>query len=301
MTYGGIPVEFAEGDLEVGGVGDVERLEMPDAINDPFYYSGGSDEDQMWMWSRDSSYDELNEESQRAAAIIGSGSALVLVVVLAVVISGLTSLLGIETGKKFSVRSDWTNGGNIPLRYGCAAAGGEDAAQSIPLAYSHVPPGTVSLVVLVANPGAIKATGHDPVHWFVTDIPVGRGGAVAVGDKSEWNIAANASHSAAALLPRGAVQRANGRYGSGAWFAPCALEDGAPSLYIVYVYAVDAKPEIGNFRDARQIMNRFSGVPTAKIAGYYGHAAEVAPADVKEQAARFGLATARLGAGFGPL
>jgi hypothetical protein len=96
---------------------------------------------------------------------------------------------------------------------------------------------------------------------------------VAVGGRAgggDWKIVANASRNAATLLPRGSVQRANSEHQSGEWFAPCALDGGGASLYIVYVYAVDARPVIADFRDARQIMNRFSGVPTAKIAGYYG-------------------------------
>ena len=42
------------------------------------------------------------------------------------------------------------------------------------------------------------------------------------------------------------------------------------SLFAGHIYAIDAGPTIGNFRDAREIMNRCVGVPVVRIAGVYG-------------------------------
>lgn len=284
VSYGGITVPLDSVGESEGGRATFEVLTGAHGDAEYFSYTddGDSQEDQMWMDSRDGSFDERNETSQRAAAIIGSGSAVVFVVVLAVVISGLSALAGVDVEQTFEVISDWPNGGTIPDKYGCLAPGGPSNAVSIPLAYNNIPRDTSALVIVVANPGAIKETGHDPVHWFVTDISPRTGGygtrrpAVQMREYNgsdvdrlgrPWWIPANASANPD-MLPVGARQRANFKDVSGAWFPPCSV-GGRSSMYVLYIFAVDAEPVIANFQDARQILNRFSGVPTAKLAGYY--------------------------------
>lgn len=272
-SYGGIPVSFADGEIEQSGDDSYEYISNSQE-GEEFSTSQDSRDENNWMVSRAGSLDQRREDSQRAAAIIGGGSAAVFFVVFAVVISGISALLSIDPGNAFSVRSDWPHHGTIPRQYGCHAVGGPDAAQSIPLSYSNVPEKTHSLVILVANPSALKNIGRDPVHWFVTEIPVNRGARVSIdvahsSSGERWNIAANASRNPNTLLPKGAIQRSNSLHSSGMYYPPCTLSDGSPSFYIVYVYAVDAKPVISDFKDARQIMNRFTGVPTAKIGGHY--------------------------------
>jgi Phosphatidylethanolamine-binding protein len=257
-----------------------------------------------FMGSRGSSFVDMEEEGRKAAFIIGSFSLAVFFVVVAVVISGLTSLLGTNPADIFQVESDWTPGGVIPLKYGCLADGGPTAAVSIPLRFNHIPPRTTSLVVLVHNPGAIKMHGEDPVHWLVTGISVKEGKicrptsgmrlgleqnrtpvSIAAPEKTtlsesecfdesltKWTIPQNAS-TQPQLLPAGAVQRPNTKNEDGSYDGLCRGGyggDDTRSLYTVYVFAVDADPVLHSLRDARQIMNRFSAVPTARLAGYYG-------------------------------
>lgn len=109
---------------------------------------------------------------EHAATVLGLGSGAVILVVLGVVISGLSAIISSDFNDKFVVYSDWKNRGQIPRKYGCLADGGAGHAASIPLRWENLPPGTKSLVVLVANPGMIKIDETDPVHWFVSNITV---------------------------------------------------------------------------------------------------------------------------------
>ena len=52
------------------------------------------------------------------------------------------------------------------------------------------------------------------------------------------------------------------------YWTPC-VQNGT-SLFAVHIYAIDASPTIGNSRDASEMMNRFGGVPVARITGVYG-------------------------------
>ncbi len=124
----------------------------------------------------------------------------------------------------------------------------------------------MSLVILFANPGAISEKGFDPVHWFVTDIPLRDKAGELV-----YQTPANASLDAM-LMPQEAKQHQNVHSISGVYYPPCPTRNS--SLFVMHVYAVDASPVIGpyedGFNDARKIMNRFVGVPTAKFSGTYG-------------------------------
>lgn len=266
--------------------------------NHEIYLDGGGSQEQLFMDTRADDFPLYEEDDHKAAFIIGTGSLAVFTVVVAVIISGLTALLGVDVEAKFEVLSDWKHGEPIPVKYGCFAEGGQQNAMSIPLQWANIPPQASSLVVLVANPGAIEKNGTDPVHWFLTNVSVTESmlrnevlpsSAKASLDKMHqyrsnewkysrnpssiahiWSIPPNASRDIT-VFPSGINQRPNSGGDTGLWYPLCAPPN-TMSLYIVYVYAVDATPVIADYRDARQIMNRFSGVPLAKLAGFYGHA-----------------------------
>jgi phosphatidylethanolamine-binding protein (PEBP) family uncharacterized protein len=255
--------------------------------------NGGGDNSSDFLtgirpFDADNSNDDMamQQEGSRAGAILGFASFSVIGIVTAVVISGLLAWFQTLWKPKFSVYSDWDDRGSIPLKYGCRAKGGAANAMSIPLRWTHVPAGTKSLVLLFANPGSIKVDGTDPVHWFVTNISLtsarvrvmppryaeeeeeeddGSGSSGSSG--RPWHLHANASADRH-LYPAGATERPN-RWNADGKYAPLCTPANTTSLYIVYLYAVGKDPEIATFYDARRIMNRFSGVPTAKLAGYY--------------------------------
>ena len=109
------------------------------------------------------------------------------------------------------------------------------------------------------HPGSRSENGFDPVHWFVTDIPLNNGGKSAI----TTNASANS-----ALMPVGAKQyRSAFSTTTGYW--PPSVQNGT-SLIAVHIYAIDASRTIGNSRHAREIMNGFVGVPVARITGVYG-------------------------------
>lgn len=181
----------------------------------------------------------------------------ILVVTFIVIIAGLTELHAQRDMLKLKIHAGWPDGGIIPLKYGCHAPNGNP--QSFPLTWENVPPLAKSLVVLFANPSAIRTKRYDPVHWFVTDVPVTGNG--------ENSLPANASLDQS-LLPAGTKQRTNAFDKTGLYHPPCAKN--GTSFYVIHVYAVEASPVIEDFRDAREIIMRFVGVPYARITGVYG-------------------------------
>jgi Raf kinase inhibitor-like YbhB/YbcL family protein len=58
------------------------------------------------------------------------------------------------------------NGGNIPSKYTCDAEN-----ISPPLAWSEVPEGTVSFVLIHDDPDAIPVAGHVWDHWILFNVP----------------------------------------------------------------------------------------------------------------------------------
>lgn len=196
---------------------------------------------------------------QKSVYMLGCSILTITSVVFVIVVSGLTTLISRRSVPRFTVYSDWPYGGVIPAKYGCHAPGGQ--AQSFPLNWQNAPATATSLVILFANPGSISAKGTDPVHWFVTDIPLRQG------EDAVTSIPANASLNGAAM-PKEAKQRKNVGSSEGFYYPPCPRN--RTSLFVMHVYAVDASPVIGNFTDARPIMNRFVGVPTATFIGSYG-------------------------------
>lgn len=188
--------------------------------------------------------------------IIGGTVFTVFSIVFVIIISGMTTLLANRNFPQLEIFSDFEHGGQIPLKYGCHAEDGNPI--SIPLRWQNIPRSASNLVVLFANPGAMLHKGYDPVHWFVTDIPL---------HEEDYSLVPNASTNPQ-LLPPGAKQRANLHSKQGLYWPPCAHN--GTSLFVIHAYAIEASPIITSFRDAREVMNRFVGVPVARLAGYYG-------------------------------
>lgn len=193
----------------------------------------------------------------------------------------------------FTIESDFPDGGIIPLRYGCRSP--TQPPISLPLRWSHVPRGTQSLVVLMHDPDSIRVNGTDPIHWLLLNVSVaGTPGGVslpalsgstvagsqpadgavddpvgAVGADSDAELTTGYLTPGASVggLPPGVDTRPNAAGSIGYW-PPCVHN--ASHLFSIYVYAVDAPPVLANYLDARNVMNRFGGVPLAKLFGWYG-------------------------------
>lgn len=189
----------------------------------------------------------------------------------------------------FTIESDFPDGGIIPLRYGCRSP--TQPPISLPLRWSHVPRGTQSLVVLMHDPDSIRVNGTDPIHWLLLNVSVaGTPGAVAPpalsGSTAAGSQPADGAVDGAGAdggtelttgylapgasdggLPPGVDTRPNAAGTVGYW-PPCVHN--TSHLFSIYVYAVDAPPVLANYLDARNVMNRFGGVPLAKLFGWYG-------------------------------
>jgi Raf kinase inhibitor-like YbhB/YbcL family protein len=120
--------------------------------------------------------------------------------------------------------SAWTDGGTIPAKYTQAGA-----QVSPPLAWSNVPDGVQSFVLIARDTDAAIGTGTDEVlHWML------------------WNIPASARSLAEAIpqgnqLPDGTRQiSASGPYYRG----PGAPASGPPHHYVFELYALDATIDV---------------------------------------------------------
>jgi Raf kinase inhibitor-like YbhB/YbcL family protein len=118
----------------------------------------------------------------------------------------------------------WTDGGMIPAKYTQAGA-----QVSPPLAWSNVPDGVQSFVLIARDTDAAIGTGTDDIlHWMV------------------WNIPASARSLAEAMpqgnqLPDGSRQiSASGPYYRG----PGAPASGPPHHYLFELYALDATIDV---------------------------------------------------------
>lgn len=189
----------------------------------------------------------------------------------------------------FTIESDFPDGGIIPLRYGCRSP--TQPPVSLPLRWTHVPRGTQSLVILMHDPDSIRVNGTDPIHWLLLNVSVAGtpGGvslpalsgssstaagaqpadgardaaaAAAAGDgDAELTTGYLAPGASVGGLPAGVDTRPNAAGTVGYW-PPCVHN--TSHLFSIYVYAVDAPPVLANYLDARNVMNRFGGVPLAK-------------------------------------
>lgn len=191
--------------------------------------------------------------------ILGCSAAFMCSVVFVIIVSGITTIVANRSFAHLEVFADWPNGGLIPLKYGCHAPDGGGGI-SFPLHWRNVPPQATNIVVLFAHPGAIAREGKDPVHWFVTDI--------ALNDTDrDGFIPANASANLH-LMPEGARMHPNINSKQGLYWPPC--HENGESLFVIHVYAIEAPANIEDFKDAREIINRFVGVPVARLTGQYG-------------------------------
>ncbi|KAI0559936.1 Phosphatidylethanolamine-binding protein [Gracilaria domingensis] len=215
----------------------------------------------------DQSQREFSQLRQRIAdtTILGIAIFVVTGIVFLIMTTGFTAMVANQNSPRLQIFSAWPDGGVIPLEYGCHAPDGVPI--SIPLSWQDVPLSATNLVILFSHPGALHESGTDPVHWFVTDIPIGPG--------QSNSIPANASINPD-LLPHGAVQRANVFSHEGYFWPPCS---NATSVFTIHAYAVEAPAVLERIDDAREIMMRFDGVPFAKLRGTYSHAAPAASQD----------------------
>lgn len=167
------------------------------------------------------------------------------------------------------------------------------------------------------DPDSIRVNGTDPVHWLLLNVSVAgtpsvslpslSGSAAAAGHGSADGAAAAgaapgeevpvvstgylAPGASAGGLPTGTETRPNAAGVAGYW-PPC-VHNGS-HLFSIYVYAVDAAPVLANYADARNVMNRFGGVPLAKLFGWYGASdgvedAAVVAAEAADAAGAVGL------------
>jgi Raf kinase inhibitor-like YbhB/YbcL family protein len=103
------------------------------------------------------------------------------------------------------------NGGALPARYSCEGGG-----VSPPLRWSHLPPGTRSLALVVSDP---DAPGGNFVHWVLYDLPPDMGGLPAGIAQQE--------------LPPGAAQGRNGK-GALGWTPPCPPTGSHRYRFVLY-------------------------------------------------------------------
>ena len=111
----------------------------------------------------------------------------------------------------------FTDGSPIPVRHTCD---GEDVSPT--LEWSHPPPDTVSLALIVDDP---DAPGGDWVHWVLYGIPPDAGGI-----------------SEGVSAPSGAVDGAND-FKSLGYGGPCP-PPGSPHRYVFNLYALDTRLEL---------------------------------------------------------
>lgn len=207
----------------------------------------------------DEAYDDDDPVYIKSVYMLSCSILFITSVVFVIIVSGLTTLYSRRNMPRFEIRSDWPRGGFIPDEYGCNAPGG--AAISIPIEWQNVPKKANNLVVLFANADSVD------VHWLVTDIPL-----QDTSGRHVFKLPANASENSA-LMPSQARQRANKHLENGHYFPPCPKHN-TTNMFVLHAYAIEASARIDatNVKEARQIMNGFVGVPSARFSGKYGGA-----------------------------
>lgn len=191
-----------------------------------------------------------NDRRQRIqdSYILGCAVLAMATACLLVLVTGLTTMVANSNTTHLEVYSDWQEGGRIPLKYGCNTP--DPPAQSIPIYFKNIPATTTSLIILFANPSAVNTMNFDPVHWFVTDIPV--------------------TNTSLTIIPPNASGHLNGTERRNSWGETAYHPICTSGFFSVHVYAIDDEANIKDFVDAREIMNRFVGVPVARLTGIYG-------------------------------
>lgn len=240
------------------GVASPEDVDENAAVVDTLLSRSRLDLERARFATRDSF--RHRDNSLRDRCILGCSILLVTSIVFIIIVSGMTTILENRNFPQLQISSSWRNGDRIPLKYGCLAA--DEKPISFPLRWRNVPRAATNLVILFANAGAMLEKGYDPVHWLVTGIPLN--------DGAEYYLPANASADSL-LMPDGARQHPNANSRIGLYWPPCP-EANSSSLFVIHAYAIEAPASIHKFRDAREVMNRFVGVPVAKLTGVYGDA-----------------------------
>jgi Raf kinase inhibitor-like YbhB/YbcL family protein len=136
--------------------------------------------------------------------------------------------------------SAFPNGGAIPARYSCSGADG-----SPPLAWSHLPHGTVAFALVVVDTDASNF-----VHWVLSDIP---------GDLS-----------ALAAGQRAGVAGRNSNGGIG-YYGPCPPVGSGVHHYVFTLYALSHKLGLGGVPTAAQVRAAAAKVTlaTARLTATY--------------------------------
>lgn len=143
--------------------------------------------------------------------------------------------------------SVFSNNGFIPVKYSC-----DGANISLPLVFSSIPDGTVSLALILVDPDApVK----NFVHWVIYNIPRDQNELVEGIPKSE-------------LLEGGIRQGLNGFNQSG-YYGPCPPR-GETHRYIFKLYALDTTIDLNNATKA-QLLSAIKGhvIGKGKLIGKY--------------------------------
>jgi Raf kinase inhibitor-like YbhB/YbcL family protein len=128
----------------------------------------------------------------------------------------------------------FANGGTIPRRHTCD---GED--RSPPLAWQGVPPGAVTLALVLDDPDAPAGTW---VHWVVFDMPATEAGLV--------------EEASAGRLPKGARQGKNS-WGRLTYGGPCPPS--GTHRYFFKLYALDASLGLSPGATAADLVEAMKG------------------------------------------
>lgn len=166
-----------------------------------------------------------------------------LAMMLAVVAGSGSALHGQQKEPGFTLSSPaFPDGGEIPLKYSQASPN----PVSVPLAWSQVPAGTVSFVMMMRDPDvAFQKKAEDILHYMVFNIP-GTAQGLAEGVP------------AVAVLPDGTVQPKNFR-GQPGYLPPGAPAPGPHHHYTWEVYALDTKLELGPDATRGEVVKAMEG------------------------------------------
>lgn len=154
-----------------------------------------------------------------------------------------------EAGPLVLAPRGFSDGGPIPIRYTCD---GEDISPS--LAWSGVPPGTESQVVVIDDPDAPGGTWD---HWVVFNIPA---------DVRELK----AHKLNKPQLPNGGVHGKNS-WGDSEYGGPCPPH-GTTHTYRIFLYAVDVNLDLEAGASKEDVMEAIQGhiVEESLVTGTFG-------------------------------
>ena len=168
------------------------------------------------------------------------------VLVLTLIVGGGRVLAQQQAPRKmgFTLTSPaFPDGGEIPAKYTQANPAG---AVALPLAWSNVPSGTVSFVMMLRDPDVgYQKKAEDILHYMIINIP-----ATATSLAEGLPAVAN--------LPDGSIQPNNFR-GQPGYLGPGAPAPGPHHHYTWELYALDAKLDLGVDAIRAEVISAMSG------------------------------------------